>query len=151
MFNKPPYFKYGADAQFPDPDSSAAGLHLGENDASSIKSKPQHISYPLDSSGARRRLLAAESASRNGRRIKLHLKRKLQKRRKYKNPKKNGRKNKLASKEGKNENHEIDVEKPRKKQKIKPIFEWKIHWFRHRNRLIFNSQQVRDTIIKTCV
>jgi len=80
LFNKPPYFKYGADAQFPDPDSSAARLRLrwcGENDASSIKSKPQHISYPLDSSGARRRLLAAVSASRNGRRIKLHLKRKL--------------------------------------------------------------------------
>jgi len=82
LFNKPPYFKYGADAQFPDWDSSAARLRLrwcGENDASSIKSKPQHISYPLDSSGARRRLLAAVSASRNGRRIKLHLKRKLQK------------------------------------------------------------------------
>jgi len=55
------------------------GSIWGENDASSIKSKPQHISYPLDSSGARRRLLAAESANRNGRRIKLHLKRKLQK------------------------------------------------------------------------
>lgn len=55
------------------------GSIWGENDASSIKSKPQHISYPLDSSGARRRPLAAVSASRNGRRIKLHLKRKLQK------------------------------------------------------------------------
>jgi len=38
----------------------------GANGASSIKSKLEHISYPLDSSGARRRLLAATSVSKNG-------------------------------------------------------------------------------------
>lgn len=44
------------------PDSSAASAG-----ASSIKSKLEHISYPLDSSGARRRrLLAAMSVSGNG-------------------------------------------------------------------------------------